>query len=49
MKFFSVGLIPRSILIDKEGKIITQHAPKPSSKEIKPYLNKLLSKNSLLK
>jgi len=44
MKAFSVGLIPRSILIDENGKIITPKAPRPSSSDTKPYLDKLLNK-----
>lgn len=44
MKFFSVGLIPRSILIDENGKIITNKAPRPSSPDTRPYLDKLLNK-----
>jgi len=42
MEFFSVSLIPRSILIDAEGKIITKMAPRPSSDTIRTFLNNLL-------
>lgn len=45
MKAFSVGLIPRSILLDKEGKIITHKAPRPSAENTKSYLDSLLSGN----
>lgn len=41
MKFFSVGLIPRSILLDKEGKIITDKAPRPSNPDLIELLNSL--------
>lgn len=43
MKAFSVGLIPRSILLDKEGKIITSKAPRPSAENTKSYIENLLS------
>ena len=42
MKAFSVGLIPRSILLDEEGKIITHRAPRPSAENTKHYLDSLL-------
>lgn len=48
MKAFSVGLIPRSILLDETGKIIESAAPKPSSPNIRKLLNKLLNKNSTI-
>lgn len=35
--------IPRFILIDREGKILDQHAPRPSSDELKDVLANLLS------
>ena len=47
MKFFSVGLIPRSILIDQNGNIITAKAPRPSAKNTKQFLDSLLNKNKL--
>jgi len=46
MKFYSVGLIPRSIMLDEEGKIISQHAPRPSSKDIRTFINDILSKKA---
>lgn len=44
MKFYSVGMIPRSIMIDAEGNIISQHAPRPSSPETRTFINDLLNK-----
>ncbi|NRB62292.1 MAG: TlpA family protein disulfide reductase [Saprospiraceae bacterium] len=34
--------IPRYLLIDKEGKIISANAPRPSSKEIRPMIEEAL-------
>ena len=48
MKAYSVGLIPRSILIDENGKIISAMAPRPSDPKTKNYLNELLLKNPIL-
>ena len=42
MKAFSVGLIPRSILLDEDGKIINANAPRPSAKETKGYIDGFL-------
>ncbi len=49
MKSFGVGLIPRSILLDENGKIINSHAPKPSGLDTKKYLDSLLNQNKILK
>jgi thiol-disulfide isomerase/thioredoxin len=46
MKFYSVGMIPRSIMIDAEGNIISQHAPRPSSPETRTFINDLLDKKA---
>jgi thiol-disulfide isomerase/thioredoxin len=46
MKFYSVGLIPRSIMLDAEGNIISQHAPRPSSKDIRTFINDILNKKA---
>lgn len=46
MKFYSVGMIPRSIMIDAEGNIISQHAPRPSSPETRTFINDLLNKKT---
>ena len=44
MKAFNVGLIPRSIMLDANGNIITDKAPRPSSADIKPFIDKYLKK-----
>ncbi|MCF8275008.1 MAG: TlpA family protein disulfide reductase [Flavobacteriaceae bacterium] len=49
MLSFSVGLIPRSILLDEEGKIITDKAPRPSAENTKDYLDSLLTRNKTTK
>ena len=49
MQAFSVGLIPRSILLDKQGKIITHKAPRPSATKTKSYLDSLLSSSKKTK
>lgn len=49
MKAFSVGLIPRSILLDEEGKIITNKAPRPSAENTKQYLDSLLNRKTNMK
>jgi thiol-disulfide isomerase/thioredoxin len=49
MKAFSVGLIPRFMMIDREGKIITAHAPRPSDKGVKGFINKQLSGPKVMK
>jgi len=49
MKAFSVGLIPRSILLDEQGKIITNKAPRPSAENTKQYLDGLLKRKKSVK
>lgn len=49
MKAFSVGLIPRSILLDEEGKIILEKAPRPSDKSTKQYLDNILKRKKNIK
>ncbi len=44
MKAFNVGLIPRSIMLDANGNIITDKAPRPSSENIKTFIDKHLKK-----
>ena len=44
MKAFSVGLIPRSILLNEEGEIITPKAPRPSADNTKSYIDSLLNR-----
>jgi thiol-disulfide isomerase/thioredoxin len=41
-KLYHVTGIPRFLLFDKEGKIVSTDAPRPSSPELIPLLNKLL-------
>ena len=43
MRSFSVSLIPRFMMIDRDGKIITAHAPRPTSKGIKKYIDSHLN------
>ncbi len=41
---YKINGIPRFILLDKQGNIISADAPRPSSDEIKPLLNEWLKK-----
>ncbi len=41
---YGIKGIPRFILLDKKGNIISADAPRPSSDEIKPLINKWLKK-----
>ena len=41
MRAFSVGLIPRFMMLDAEGKIITARAPRPSSEEVRKFISYL--------
>ncbi len=45
LRKFIVNSIPRFILIDPKGKIVDRDAPRPSEKEIKEKLDKLVSVN----
>ena len=45
MKSFSVSLIPRFMMIDRDGKIITANAPRPSSENIKAFIDSHLNDN----
>mgnify|MGYP003466921843 FL=1 len=36
---YNINLIPRYMLIDKNGKIVNDNAPRPSSVEINAELN----------
>ena len=49
MKAFSVGLIPRIMMIDAEGKIISSNAPRPSSKEVRGFINGYLNQPKTMK
>jgi hypothetical protein len=41
-KQFKINAIPRYMLIDKNGKVIDDNAPRPSDKEIRGVLDVLL-------
>jgi thiol-disulfide isomerase/thioredoxin len=49
MKAFSVSLIPRFMMLDTEGKIITAKAPRPSSKEVRKFIDEYLEKPKVMK
>jgi len=42
MRLYEIGSIPRFLLFDREGKIISTNAPRASSAEILPLLERLL-------
>ena len=44
MKAFSISLIPRTLLLDEGGKIITPKAPRPSADNTKSYIDSLLNR-----
>ncbi len=41
-KYYGIKGIPRFILVDKEGKLVSISAPRPSSPELKSLIDKLL-------
>ena len=41
-KQFKINAIPRYMLIDKNGKVINDDAPRPSDKDIRRILDRLL-------
>lgn len=49
MKGFNVGLLPRSILLDQNGNIITPHAPRPSDSTTKQYLEDVVKRSKIQK
>ena len=49
MRAFSVSLIPRFMMIDPQGKIITAKAPRPSSKEVRKFIDGYLGKPRIMK
>ena len=49
MKAFSVSLIPRFMMIDSEGKIITAKAPRPSSEDVRKFIDSHLDKPKIMK
>jgi len=40
-KSWNISSIPRFVILDREGKVVDSNAPFPSSREIRPLLNKL--------
>lgn len=44
LQSYSINGIPRFILLDKKGNIISADAPRPSSEKIRPLLNEWLKK-----
>ncbi|MFV0289407.1 MAG: TlpA family protein disulfide reductase [Mangrovibacterium sp.] len=42
--YYGIHAIPRFILIDQEGKVVSIDAPRPSNPELKKYIDKLLNK-----
>jgi len=49
MKAFSVSIIPRFMMIDTNGNIITANAPRPSSPEVRDYINNFLTRPKVRK
>ena len=49
MKAFNVGMIPRFMMLDKEGKIISSNAPRPSSDNVREFIQKHLSSPAVVK
>ena len=49
MKACNVGLISRLMMLDYEGKIITAHAPRPSSDYVMGFIDKHLNGTSVMK
>lgn len=48
MKAFGIGLIPRTLILDEEGKIITPKAPRPSATNTKRYIYSLLTRTKTI-
>ena len=49
MRGFSVSVIPRFMMIDAEGIIISAKAPRPSSKEVRKFIDGYLDKPRIMK
>tara|TARA_Y100000768_G_C23983637_1_gene687429 strand:+ start:368 stop:1777 length:1410 start_codon:yes stop_codon:yes gene_type:complete len=49
MKAFNVGMIPRFMMLDREGKIISSNAPRPSSNNVREFIQKHLNNPALVK
>jgi thiol-disulfide isomerase/thioredoxin len=47
MEFYDVSTIPRFIVIDKQGRLVSAKAPKPSSPDLKPIILKTLEGNAV--
>ena len=47
MKAFSVSIIPRFMMIDPKGNIISGNAPRPSSEKVRQYIDNHLTKPRL--
>ena len=45
-KYYKVEGIPRFMIFDKEGKIVTVDAPRPSDPEFKSLIEQTLQSNS---
>ncbi|MDI3321477.1 TlpA family protein disulfide reductase [Pinibacter soli] len=45
MKYYNIGGIPRFMVFDKEGKIVSVDAPRPSSPALKELIEETLKKN----
>lgn len=48
MKAFGIGLIPRTLILDEEGKIITPKVSRPSATNTKPYIDSLLTRTKTI-
>jgi thiol-disulfide isomerase/thioredoxin len=46
MKYYKIEGIPRFMIFDKEGKIISVDAPRPSGNEFRTLIEKTLNGNS---
>ena len=49
MKAFNVGMIPRFMMLDREGKIISSNAPRPSSNNVREFIQKHLNNPAVVK
>jgi thiol-disulfide isomerase/thioredoxin len=43
MEFYNIGAIPRFLVIDQKGDLVSSNAPRPSSPELKDLIRKTLS------
>ena len=49
MKAFNVSLVTRFMMLDSKGKIITANAPRPSSDEVRGYIDTHLNGSGIIK